>query len=249
MRNNDALVTASDIATMVDQNLLKYSAQLNAANDKCVTNEEAAASLYIDTSRLLAENVSGKKRLSPYQCFVAKTAQAVGNSIFVYMDQVGNPYLNSDVFASYNGNPIRLDPDGGLDGLFFGNQTSPNIAGTVQVGNVLNIGVHAGLPNPDGYGGWGWEADGYIVYERWENGSLVYRYNKYKAQSLSASNFETFTFNTLIQPGINYYFKGYSVVSHRIKTSYHEIAPSTACSGVSDCNNIEWVEISTPINL
>ena len=232
-RLNNFLVTRRELgqAAIVD-NLFALKSSI-PDDDKCITTTEAKAYVHLDESNLSANG----NKLPRWQDLRPATVNLINASktIIVEMDQIGNPYMNTDVFAAQDGVNFRLDPNNNLDGLFFGGpQYSPNLASQVKVGKPFRIVLNKGLNSPEG-GSYGWERNGYAVYERWEDDIMVYRDSRFY-NAASSPNSVTATYDTIIQPNVKYLFRCYAAPSYSWTASFSSDA-QTACGKASECTN------------
>ncbi len=227
-RLNNFLVTRKELgeAAILDNLFLIKSSIPN--DDKCITTAEAKAYVHLDESNLSTND----SKLPRWQDLLPKRA----TNIVVEMDQIGSPYMNTDVFASQAGTTFRLDPNNNLDGLYFGGpQTSPNIGSQVKIGVPFRISFVKGLNTLENGVSYGWERSGYAVYERWENDVMVYRDARFY-NSATGPNSVTVNYDTIIQNNTKYLFKCYAVPSYSWTSSFSPDA-QVACSKAGDCTN------------
>jgi hypothetical protein len=160
------------------------------------------------------------------------------NSLLFEMNQVGSPYLNTDLFAQVNGSPLRLDPGGNLDGMFFGGpQYSPNMGSSVWVGASISIQANFGLDYQEVYAGnYGWNGNGYGFLEVYADGSLINNQTIFKTESHSA-NANQLTYTFTVQSGVNYYVKAWSAIGYQYYQCYSSVSISDVCTAANSYGN------------
>lgn len=253
MRSNGYAVTFNELQQMVNENLLLLkTGQSIPANNKCMTGKEVNDRVWVYAGP--SGTPAGENFLPLYNYFdpdlnlnvVAPSRNLLpkfeqinpirAQSVLFEMNQEGNPYLNVDLFGFVNGSILRLDPNNGLDGMFFGGpQYSPQMNTTVRVGNSVYVQANFGLVNPEGPS-WGWEAPGYGFLEVYANGSLISDQNIFK-NTASSSNSQPLSYTFTVQANTNYYIKAYSLVTYNYSQCYSTSSPSDACFGAGCDNN------------
>lgn len=245
-RSGNLQITGNELQAMVNERLLGAKAAIPATN-RCLTRQEVFNCVHVyagdspDGSSIpwsyLGGNTYGP---SPnYTCNYSYLNPIRTSSVLFEMSQEGNPYLNVDLFGYVNGNILRLDPNNGLDGMFFGSpQYSPQMNASVRVGNSVYVQANFGLVNPES-GTYGWNADGYGFLEVYANGSLISNQQIFKAASPNSPNSQNLNFTFIAQASTNYYIKAYSLVTYGYYEPYSTSSANDACVyGLSNnCNN------------
>lgn len=216
-RSNGYAVTGNELRAMVNEHILLQKGSI-PATDRCLTNAEVYDGAHVllgnPPNGIPLENLGGGIfGASPNWLVNFTNINPVGSQAVQFeMNQVGNPYLNVDLFGYVNGSPLHLDPGSNLDGLFFGGpQYSPQMNQYVDVGNILAVQANFGRDNEESPGNWGWESGGYGVLEIYENWVLVSTQNTGWRQASNTANLSSLTYTLTVQPNVNYYIKAYSV--------------------------------------
>lgn len=246
-RSGNFQITGNELQAMVNENLLGLKAgQSIPATNRCLTRQEVANRVHVYTgdspdggfipNSSFQDGVNFFTGPSPnFTCNYNYLNSLRASSVLFEMSQVGNPYLNTDLFGYVNGNPLRLDPGSNLDGMFFGGpQYSPQMNAVVRVGNSVYVQANFGLPTPDG-SGYGWDAPGYGFLEIYANGTLISNQNIFKPFNNTSSTLQSLGYTFTVQASINYYIKAYSLVTYSYATSYSTTSAYDAC--VYEFNN------------
>jgi hypothetical protein len=221
-RSNGYAITGNELQAMVNEHILLAKSSI-PATDRCLTNAEVYNSTYVyqgsaPSGTFLPTTATFPPIPTPIDVsnFLANftNINPVGSqSVQFEMSQVGNPYLNVDLFGYVNGIPLRLDPGSNLDGLFFGGpQYSPQMNQYIDVGNILAVQANFGRDDQETPGNWGWSGGGYGVLEIYQNGVLVNMQTTGWRPPSAAPNLSSLTYTLTVQPGINYYVKAYAVL-------------------------------------
>jgi hypothetical protein len=235
-RSGNYQITGNELQAMVNENLLLAKTSIPATN-RCLTRREVYNSVYVyggdsPDGGFIPNSDLGGNTFGPspnYTCNYNYINPLRTASVLFEMSQEGNPYLNVDLFGYTNGAILRLDPNNGLDGMFFGSpQYSPQMNAAVRVGNSVYVQANYGLINPEGAGNYGWNADGYGFLEVYANGSLISNQQLFKPESHSA-NLQSLSYTFIAQPNTNYYIKAYSLVTYGYYQCYSTSSPSDAC--------------------
>lgn len=239
-RSGNYQITGNELQAMVNENLLLAKTSIPATN-RCLTRQEVYNSVYvyngdspdgsfIPNSSWTINGVNYNGPSPNYTCNYNYLNPIRTSSVLFELNQEGNPYLNVDLFGYVNGATLRLDPNNGLDGMFFGGpQYSPQMNASVRVGNSVYVQANYGLNSSEGVASnYGWNAYGYGFLEVYANGSLISNQNIYKAESHSP-NLQSLSYTFIAQPSTNYYVKAYSLVTYEYNGCY-DSTPSTACS-------------------
>jgi hypothetical protein len=247
-RSGNLQITGNELQAMVNENLLGLKAgQSIPATNRCLTRQEVVNRVHVYTGD------------SPDGSFIPNSSYQIGNTFFTgpspnltcnwnylnplrassvlfEMSQEGNPYLNTDLFGFVNGSPLRLDPNNGLDGMFFGNpQYSPQMNAVVRVGNSVYVQANFGLGFAESPGNFGWNAPGYGFLEVYANGSLISDQNIFKPQA-SGPNSTLLGYTFTVQANTNYYIKAYSLVTYGYYNPYSTTSANDACTYNCDEN-------------
>jgi hypothetical protein len=248
-RSGNFQITGNELQAMVNENLLGLKAgQSIPATNRCLTRQEVANRVHVYTGD------------SPDGSFIPNSSYQIGNTFFTgpspnltcnwnYLNplrafsilfeqnQEGNPYLNSELYGSVNGSPLRLDPNNGLDGMFFGGpQYSPQMNAVVRVGNSVNVQANFGLNNPENGVDWGWNAPGFGFLEVYANGSLISNQNVFK-NAASSPNAQNLNFTFIAQANTDYYIKAYTLVTYEYYMCYSSVSSNDACSSAFNGTN------------
>jgi hypothetical protein len=240
-RSGNYQITGYELQAMVNENLIGQKGSIPQTN-RCLTRQEVFNAVYCYAGDSPTNGpfipysswqIGGTLYSGPspnYTCNYNYIAAIPSTSLLFEMSQEGNPYLNVDLFGYVNGSPLRLDPNNGLDGMFFGSpQYSPQMSSAVKVGMTITVQGNYGLNSPEGPS-YGWDAPGYGFLEVYANGSLVSNQSVYKSAASSANQqylYYTFT----VQAGVSYYAKAYSLVTY----TYDECVGSNAYGACNDC--------------
>ena len=249
-RSGNLQITGNELQAMVNENLLGLKAgQSIPATNRCLTRQEVANRVHVYTGDSpdgsfipnSSYTISGVNYSGPspnLTCNWNYLNSIRASSVLFELSQEGNPYLNVDLFGFVNGSILRLDPNNGLDGMFFGGpQYSPQMNAVVRVGNSVYVQANFGLVNPEG-STWGWEAPGYGFLEVYANGSLISNQNLYKSVA-SSSNSQNLNYTFTVQANTNYYIKAYSLVTYSYFESYSSTSADDACTYAfnNNCND------------
>lgn len=232
-------VTGNELQAMVNQRILGLKAAI-PQDDYCLTNAQVFNCVYVYSGDspsgtfLPWVDLSSGNTVSfgPSPNYLVNFSNinpvhATG-SIYFQLNQEGNPYLNADLGGYVNGSPLRLDPGSNLDWLYFGGpQDSPNMAGSVRIGNQITVQANFGLPTPDGPS-YGWDAPGYGFLQVFANGALIHEQSVFKNASF-APNLTELTHSFIVQAGTNYYVKAWSLITYSYNKSYSTISANDAC--------------------
>jgi hypothetical protein len=240
-RSGNFQITGNELQAMVNENLLGLKAgQSIPATNRCLTRQEVANRVHVYTGDSpdggfipnSSWTIGGVNYTGPspnFTCNYNYLNSLRASSVLFEMSQEGNPYLNTDLFAYVNNSPIRLDPNNGLDGMFFGSpQYSPQMNTVVRVGNSVYVQANFGLQNPDA-GSYGWEAPGYGFLEVYANGGLISDQNIFKPANNSSSTLQSLGYTFTVQANTNYYIKAYSLVTHTYGCEDSNILNSCNC--------------------
>ena len=240
-RSGNLQITGNELQAMVNENLLGLKAgQSIPAINRCLTRQEVANRVHVYTGD------------SPDGSFIPNSSWEIGgtfytgpspnftcnwnylnplraSSVLFEMSQETNPYQNVDLFGFVNGSPLRLDPNNGLDGMFFGNpQYSPQMNAVVRVGNSVYVQANFGLINPDGPS-YGWDGDGYGFLEVSANGTLISNQQIFKPFNNTSSTLQSLSYTFTVQANTNYYIKAYSLVTYGYYQCYSSTSANDAC--------------------
>jgi hypothetical protein len=251
-RSGNLQITGNELQAMVNEKLLGLKAgQSIPATNRCLTRQEVANRVHVYTGD------------SPDGSFIPNSSWEIGgtlytgpspnftcnwnylnplraSSVLFEMSQETNPYQNVDLFGFVNGSPLRLDPNNGLDGMFFGNpQYSPQMNAVVRVGNSVYVQANFGLINPDGPS-YGWDAPGFGFLEVSANGTLISNQQIFKPFNNTSSTLQSLSYTFTVQANTNYYIKAYSLVAYEHTLCYSSESSNDACvSGYSGINGCE----------
>lgn len=243
-RSGNYQITGNELQAMVNENLLLAKTSIPATN-RCLTRQEVYNSVYVYSGDSpdggfipnSSWTINGVNYTGPspnYTCNYNYINPLRTSSVLFEMSQETNPYQNVDLFGYVNGSPLRLDPNNGLDGMFFGNpQYSPQMNTVVRVGNSVYVQANYGLVNPDG-ASYGWDAPGYGFLEVSANGTLISNQQLFKPQA-SSSNLQSLSYTFIAQPNTNYYIKAWSLVTYSYYNAYSTTSAYDAC--VYEFNN------------
>lgn len=246
MRSNGYAVTGQELQAMVNDKLLGLKAgQTIPDTNRCLTGKEINDRVWVYAGP--SGTPAGENYLPLYNYFdpdlnlnvVAPSPNWLpkfeqinavrAKSVQFELNQVGNPYLNADLFAFKNGTALRLDPTNNLDGMFFGGpQYSPEMNTVVKVGNLVSIQANFGLNTPEG-STYGWEADGVGVLEIYINGALSQRLTTGMKYGINGPNFQQVTGSFTVAYDTNYYVKAYSMVTNEYYPCYSTTSGVDAC--------------------
>jgi hypothetical protein len=248
MRSNGFQITGNELQAMVNERLLGAKAAIPATT-RCLTRAEVMSYVhvyggpqdpYVPSIPYTSWPIGGgvyQVGADPYlTCSYEyiNPLPATGTILFE-LNQEGNPYLNADLGGYVNGSPFRLDPGSNLDWLYFGGpQYSPNVAGSVRIGNQITVQANFGLPTPDGVS-YGWDAPGYGFLQVFANGALIHEQSVFKNASF-APNLTELTHSFIVQAGTNYYVKAWSLITYSYNKSYSTISANDACVHASSNN-------------
>lgn len=239
-RSGNLQVTGNEIQAMVNEGLLGAKAAIPATN-RCLTRQEVFNCVhvyagdspdggFIPNSSWTINGVNYTGPSPNFTCSYNYLNPIRTSSVLFEMSQEGNPYLNVDLFGYVNGNILRLDPNNGLDGMFFGSpQYSPQMNAAVRVGNSVYVQANFGLVNPES-GTYGWNAPGYGFLEVYANGNLISNQQLFKAASPNSPNLQSLSYTFTAQASTNYYIKAYSLVTYSYYNAYSSVSSAEACS-------------------
>ena len=233
-------VTGNELQAMVTERILGLKAAI-PQDDYCLTNAQVNNCVYVYSGDspsgtfLPWVDLSSGNTVSfgPSPNYLANFSNinpvhATGTIVFE-LNQEGNPYLNADLFGYVNGAPLRLDPGSNLDWLFFGGpQYSPNMSTAVRVGNQITVQANFGLPTPDGPS-YGWDVPGYGFLQVYANGILIHDYSVFKNASYGPNLTEA-PYSFIVQAGVNYFIKAWSLVAYPYYNSYSTTSAFDACT-------------------
>ena len=236
-------VTGNELQAMVTERILGLKAAI-PQDDYCLTNAQVNNCVYVYSGDspsgtfLPWVDLSSGNTVSfgPSPNYLVNFSNinpvhATG-SIYFQLNQEGNPYLNADLGGYVNGSPLRLDPGSNLDWLYFGGpQDSPNVAGSVRIGNQITVQANFGLPTPDGVS-YGWDAPGYGFLQVFANGALIHDQSVFKNATF-APNLTELTHSFIVQAGTNYYVKAWSLIAYPYNTRYSTTSAIDACTAAS----------------
>jgi hypothetical protein len=242
-RSSNFQITGNELQAMVNENLLGLKAgQSIPATNRCLTRQEVANRVHVYTgdspdgssipNSSFQDGVNFSTGPSPnLTCNWNYLNPIRSSSVLFEMSQETNPYQNVDLFGFVNGSPLRLDPNNGLDGMFFGNpQYSPQMNAVVRVGNSVYVQANFGLINPDA-GSYGWDAPGYGFLEVTANGTLISNQQVFKPFNNTSSTNQSLSYTFTVQANTSYYIKAYSLVTYEYNTlSYSSTLSNDACS-------------------
>ena len=232
-------VTGNELQAMVTERILGLKAAI-PQDDYCLTNAQVNNCVYVYSGDSPSGTFlpwvdlssGGTVSYGPSPNYLVNFSNinpvhATGTILFE-LNQEGNPYLNADLGGYVNGSPLRLDPAGNLDWLYFGGpQYSPNVAGSVRIGNQITVQANFGLPTPDGVS-YGWDAPGYGFLQVFANGALIHDQSVFKNATF-APNLTELTHSFIVQAGTNYYVKAWSLITYSYNKSYSTISANDAC--------------------
>jgi hypothetical protein len=248
MRSNGFQITGNELKAMSNEGLIGVKTSIEQTN-RCLTRQEVFNSVYCYAGDAPSGNfipfssweIGGVQYTGPspnLTCNFEYINPILANSVTFWLNQEGNPYLNADLFANINGNPLRLDPANNLDGMFFGGpQISPEMRTSTPVGGVVYVQANFGLNSADG-ASWGWDAPGIGKLEVYANGTLVSNQTLWK-YPYSGPNSQSLSYSFTVQAGVTYYVKAYSLVAYAFDYCYHVNNAYYACGGDGDCGCIQ----------
>ena len=238
-------VTGNELQAMVTERILGLKAAI-PQDDYCLTNAQVNNCVYVYSGDspsgtfLPWVDLSSGNTVSfgPSPNYLANFSNinpvhATGTIVFE-LNQEANPYLNADLFGYVNGAPLRLDPGSNLDGMFFGGpQTSANMASAVRIGNQVTVQANFGLGAAEAPGNFGWNAPGYGFLQVYANGILVHDYSIFKNASFGPNLTEA-PYSFIVQAGVNYFIKAWSLVAYPYYNSYSTSSAFDACT-IDNC--------------
>jgi hypothetical protein len=240
MRSNGFQITGNELKAMSNEGLIGVKTSIEQTN-RCLTREEVFNSVYCYAGSAPSGNFIPftNGALSPnLTCNFEYINPIIATSVVFWMNQEGNPYLNCDLFANINGNPLMLDPANNLNGMFFGGpQISPDMKTVTPVGGVVYVQANFGLNSPEAGNDWGWNAPGIGKLEVYANGSLISNQTLWK-YPYSGPNAESLNYSITIQAGVTYYIKAYSLVAYTYEGCYDVTNAYNACGGSGECGCI-----------
>jgi len=239
-------VTGNELQAMVNARILGLKAAI-PQDDYCLTNAQVNNCVYVYSGDSPSGtflpwvdlSVGNVAAFGPSPNYLANFSNinpvhATGTIVFE-LNQEGNPYLNADLGGYVNGVPLRLDPAGNLDWLFFGGpQISANMASAVRIGNQITVQANFGLGAAETPGNFGWNAPGYGFLQVYANGILVHDYSVFKNASFGPNLTEA-PYSFIVQAGVNYYIKAWSLVAYPYTMPYSTTSAIDACTSAS-CN-------------
>ena len=235
-------VTGNELQAMVTERILGLKAAI-PQDDYCLTNAQVNNCVYVYSGDspsgtfLPWVDLSSGNTVSfgPSPNYLANFSNinpvhATGTIVFE-LNQEANPYLNADLFGYVNGAPLRLDPGSNLDGMFFGGpQTSANMASAVRIGNLITVQANFGRNTIEtAPSNWGWNAPGYGFLQVYANGILVHDYSIFKNASFGPNLTEA-PYSFIVQAGVNYFIKAWSLVAYPYYNSYSTTSAFDACT-------------------
>ena len=235
-------VTGNELQAMVNERILGLKAAI-PQDDYCLTNAQVNNCVYVYSGDspsgtfLPWVDLSSGNTVSfgPSPNYLANFSNinpvhATGTIVFE-LNQEANPYLNADLFGYVNGAPLRLDPGSNLDGMFFGGpQTSANMASAVRIGNLITVQANFGRNTIEtAPSNWGWNAPGYGFLQVYANGILVHDYSIFKNASFGPNLTEA-PYSFIVQAGVNYFIKAWSLVAYPYYNSYSTTSAFDACT-------------------
>ena len=240
-RINGYAITGNELQAMVNERILGAKGAIPATT-RCLSNAEVynGAHVYLGSapnSIFLPVHDLGGGQYGASPNWLANFSninpvQATGTIVFE-MNQENNPYLNCDLFGQVNGSPLRLDPGSSLDGMFFGGpQYSPNMAGSVKIGNQITIQANFGRADQESPGNWGWNGNGFGILEIYKNSVLISTQSTAYRTAIFSPNLTSLSNSLIIEAGVNYYIKAYSYIDNRFRG---DVNYSTSFCDV--CNN------------
>jgi hypothetical protein len=234
-------VTGNELQAMVNERILGLKAAI-PQNDYCLTNAQVVSYTYVYSGDSPSGSYipwvdlssGGTFSYGPSPNYLANFSNinpvhATGTIVFE-LNQEGNPYLNADLGGYVNGSPLRLDPAGNLDWLYFGGpQTSANMASAVRIGNQITVQANFGLGAAESPGNFGWNAPGYGFLQVYANGILIHDYSVFKNASYGPNLTEA-PYSFIVQAGVNYFIKAWSLVAYPYYNSYSTSSAFDACT-------------------
>ena len=240
MRSNGFQITGNELKAMSNEGLIGVKTSIEQTN-RCLTREEVFNSVFCYAGSAPSGNFIPLTNGVPspnLTCNFEYINPILANSVTFWLNQEGNPYLNADLFAYINGNPLRLDPANNLDGMFFGGpQISPEMRTATPVGGTIYVQANFGLNSADG-ASWGWDAPGIGKLEVYANGTLVSNQTLWK-YPYSGPNIQSLSYSFTVQAGVTYYVKAYSLVAYAFDQCYHINNAYYACGGDGECGCIQ----------
>ena len=240
MRSNGFQITGNELKAMSNEGLIGVKTSIEQTN-RCLTREEVFNSVFCYAGSAPSGNFIPFTNGVPspnLTCNFEYINPILASSVTFWLNQEGNPYLNADLFAYINGNPLRLDPANNLDGMFFGGpQLSPEMRTSTPVGGTIYVQANFGLNSADG-ASWGWDAPGIGKLEVYANGTLVSNQTLWK-YPYSGPNNQSLSYSFTVQAGVTYYVKVYSLVAYAFDHCYHINNAYYACGGDGECGCIQ----------
>lgn len=249
MRSNGFQITGNELKAMYNEGLVGVKTSIEQT-DRCLTRSEVFNSVYCYAGDspsgsfipYSSWNIGGVEYTgpSPYlTCNYEYINPIIANSVIFWLNQEGNPYLNVDMYAYTNGNILRLDPANNLDGMFFGGpQISPDMKTSTPVGSTVYVQANYGLNSPEAGSDWGWNAPGIGKLEVYANGSLMSNQTLWK-YPVAGPNSQSLNYSFVIQAGVSYYVKAYSLVAYTYDGCYDVTNAYYACGGDGNCGCIQ----------
>jgi hypothetical protein len=241
MRSNGFQITGNELKAMSNEGLIGVKTSIEQTN-RCLTRAEVFNSVFCYAGSAPSGNFIPFTNGTPspnLTCNFEYINPILANSVTFWLNQEGNPYLNADLFAYINGNPLRLDPANNLDGMFFGGpQISPEMRTSTPVGGTIYVQANFGLNSPESGTDWGWNAPGIGKLEVYANGTLVNNQTLWK-YPYSGPNIQSLSYSFTVQAGVTYYVKAYSLVAYAFDYCYHVNNAYYACGGDGDCGCIQ----------
>lgn len=251
MRSNGFQITGNELKAMYNEGLIGVKTSIEQT-DRCLTRAEVFNSVYcyagpqdpyIPSIPYTSWPIGGgvyQFGPDPYlTCNYEYINPILASSVTFWLNQEGNPYLNADLFAYINGNPLKLDPANNLDGMFFGGpQISPEMRTATPVGGTIYVQANFGLNSPEAGSDWGWNAPGIGKLEVYANGTLMSNQTLWK-YPVAGPNSQSLNYSFVIQAGVSYYVKAYSLVAYTYDGCYDVTNAYYACGGDGNCGCIQ----------
>jgi hypothetical protein len=254
MKSGNYQITGNELQEMVTANLVSLKpGQTIPATNRCLTRQEVANRVQVYTGDSpdgafipnSSWEINGTLYSGPspwltcnynYINAVRLSDSGGSSSLIFEMNQEGNPYLNCDLGGYVNGSPLRLDPGGNLDWLYFGGpQYSPQMNSAVKVGNSIYVQANFGLAD----GGGSWNADGYGFMEVYANGTLIHDYSIFKPYQPTGPSLSEHGYTFTVQANTNYYIKAWTLITYIYEGCYSVNNPYHACGGDGNCGCIQ----------
>lgn len=241
MRSNGFQITGNELKAMSNEGLIGVKTSIEQTN-RCLTRAEVFNSVFCYAGSAPSGNFIPFTNGVPspnLTCNFEYINPILASSVTFWLNQEGNPYLNADLFAYINGNPLRLDPANNLDGMFFGGpQISPEMRTSTPVGGTIYVQANFGLNSPESGTDWGWNTPGIGKLEVYANGTLLSNQTLWK-YPYNGPNIQSLSYSFTVQAGVSYYVKAYSLVAYAFDQCYHVNNAYYACGGDGECGCIQ----------